>query len=138
MKATTTKAYLSCASASEGRPKAELGDNDSKSGAFSFRFTINNLTNETLTYTLSSSLLTESIYAGQFIAASPYGLDTKVTFQGGDTVTVPAGGSVDVQASIRLTAADKAYMDQFPNGIFTEGYVYATPPSPPRASSPWC
>ena len=127
VKATTTKAYLSCASASEGRPKAELGDNDSKSGAFSFRFTINNLTNETLTYTLSSSLLTESIYAGQFIAASPYGLETKVTFQGGDTVTVPAGGSVDVQASIRLTAADKAYMDQFPNGIFTEGYVYATP-----------
>ena len=125
VKATTTKAYLTGTSASEGRPKAEIGDNDSKDGIFNFSFEINNLTDEVLTYTLDSSLLTESIYGDRFIAAAPYGLTTRVTFEGGNTVNVPANGRVTVNAEISLTDADKEYMNRFPNGIFVEGFVYA-------------
>ena len=129
VKATTTKAYLTGTSASEGRPKAEIGDNDSKDGIFNFSFEINNLTDEALTYTLDSSLLTESIYGDRFIAAAPYGLTTRVTFEGGNTVNVPANGRVTVNAEINLTDADKEYMNRFPNGIFVEGFVYAVPVS---------
>ena len=41
-------------------------------------------------------------------------------------VTVPAGETVKVSGKIVLTDADKAYLDKFPNGIFVEGFVYAT------------
>lgn len=136
VKATTTKAYLTGTSASEGRPKAEIGDNDSKDGIFNFSFEINNLTDEALTYTLDSSLLTESIYGDRFIAAAPYGLTTRVTFEGGNTVNVPANGRVTVNSEISLTDADKEYMNRFPNGIFVEGFVYAVPVSGSEAEQP--
>ena len=44
----------------------------------------------------------------------------------GDTITVPAGETVSVDVEIRLTADDKAYLDLFPNGIYVEGFLYAT------------
>jgi len=43
-----------------------------------------------------------------------------------DQVTVPAGETVKISGEIVLTDADKAYLNQFPNGIYVEGYVYAT------------
>ena len=43
-----------------------------------------------------------------------------------DQVTVPAGETVEISGEIVLTAADKAYLNQFPNGIYVEGFVYAT------------
>lgn len=41
--ATTTPAYLSNKDASEGRPKIEFGDDDNKTGVYTFTFEINNL-----------------------------------------------------------------------------------------------
>ncbi len=41
------------------------------------------------------------------------------------SVTVPAGQSVALTAKIVLTEADKAYVEQFPNGIYVEGFAYA-------------
>ncbi|MBQ7231097.1 MAG: S8 family serine peptidase [Oscillospiraceae bacterium] len=52
-------------------------------------------------------------------------LTAKVTTPA-DQVTVPAGETVKLSGEIILTDADKAYLDQFPNGIYVEGYVYAT------------
>ena len=43
-----------------------------------------------------------------------------------DQVTVPAGETVKLSGKITLTAADKEYLNQFPNGIYVEGYLYAT------------
>lgn len=43
-----------------------------------------------------------------------------------DQVTVPAGETVKLSGKIVLTEDDKAYLEQFPNGIYVEGYVYAT------------
>ena len=44
----------------------------------------------------------------------------------GDQVTVPAGETVMLSGEIVLTEADKQYLNQFPNGIYVEGFVYAT------------
>ncbi len=43
-----------------------------------------------------------------------------------DQVTVPAGETVTIAGEITLTDADREYLNNFPNGIFVEGYVYAT------------
>ena len=127
VKATTTPAYLSNSAAGEGRPKVEFGDDPSKTGVYEFSFQINNLTDEELVYEFDSSVMTESIYADYFIANSPYGLEAKVETP--DQVSVPANGSVTVHAKLTLTAADKAYLDKFPNGMYVEGYLYANPVS---------
>ena len=123
--ATATPAYLSNSAASEGRPKVEFGDDPNKTGVYEFSFEINNLSDEALVYGFDSSVMTESIYADYFIANSPYALEAKVETP--DQVTVPANGSVTVNATLTLTAADKAYLDKFPNGIYVEGFLYATP-----------
>ncbi len=61
------------------------------------------------------------------------GLDTDVdvtaTFGGTvsgdtDTVTVPAGKTVNVDVTLTLSDSDKTYMEQFENGIYVEGFVY--------------
>ncbi len=123
--ATTSGAYLSNPTASEGRPKIEFGDDPTRSGDYSFSFTITNISGEEKSYTFDSSVLSESISMGVFIAGTPYALEAKVVLP--DSVTVPAGETVTVKASLKLTDSDKEYLEQFPNGIYVEGYIYANP-----------
>lgn len=206
--ATTSPAYLSNPDATEGRPKVEFGDDPAKTGEYTFRFTVTNLSGEEQSYTFRSSVLTEAIYeAGgmQFIDNSPYALAAQVEVQSnadlglkydfnddgeittadarvllrhvdgtaaldesnvhyayldvnGDgtvdaadakvitdycaelevavdltetiaepvnTVTVPAGETVELTGTLTLTDEDKAYLAQFPNGIYVEGFLYA-------------
>ncbi|MBE6945397.1 MAG: hypothetical protein E7459_04840 [Ruminococcaceae bacterium] len=43
-------------------------------------------------------------------------------------ITVPAGGSVQVDVTIELSEEDRAYIDEsFVNGTYVEGYVYLIP-----------
>ncbi len=125
--ATTTPAYLSNPAASEGRPKVEFGDDPAKTGVYTFTFEIHNLTSEELVYNITSSVMTEKIAYGMFMAGSPYALEAEVVVEGGNLVTVPADGVALVEASITLTANDKAYLSNFENGIYVEGFVYAEP-----------
>ena len=127
LKATTTPAYLSNPDASESRPKIEFGDDPERTGVYTFTFTITNISDEAASYTFDSSVLTESIYAGYFIANSPYALEAKVQMP--ELVEVPAGETVTVEATLTLTENDIAYLEQFPNGIYVEGYIYANPAS---------
>ena len=135
--AVTTQAYLSTAADADGvtRPKAELGSNGS--GYFTFSFQVNNLSDETLTYTLTSSSLTEGIVTQDGVKFSDQvstrldSDDFTVTY-GGDaedgTVTVPANGTATVDVTIQLTSdyLDELY-DNFENGNYCEGYVYLQP-----------
>lgn len=41
-----------------------------------------------------------------------------------NTIVVPAGESVTLTATITLTDTDKTYLNQFPNGIYVEGFMY--------------
>ena len=125
VKATTTKAYLSNPAASEGRPKVEFGDDPERAGVYTFSFTITNISGETVSYTFDSSVLSETIQMGVLIGNAPYGLEAKVQMPA--LVEVPAGETVTVEAKLELTENDKAYLEQFPNGIWVEGYIYANP-----------
>lgn len=214
-KATATPVYLSNPAAFEGRPKAELGDDPTKGGVYSFAFDITNLSEYDVTYAFRPSVMTEGIttlYGKQYLAAEPYGLTAGVEVRGysggsflkydfnedgrittadarvllrhvngvetigsenrhspyldvnGDgrvnradaemlvnycagmtvsanllsrvfvgaeeqvnQITVPAGGTVNLSATLTLSQADKQYLNQFPNGIYVEGYLYAEP-----------
>ncbi len=126
--ALKAEAYLSVKG--QKLPKAELGDDPAKTGAYTFTFRIHNMADHEQTYTLSGSVLTEDVldYGDglEFMANYDRELDGKVTFSR-STVTVPAGGIVPVEATVKLTAGDKAWLDEhYANGIYIEGFVYAT------------
>ena len=205
--ATSSPAYLSNPNASETRPKAELGDDANRTGVYEFTFEITNLSDENLVYEFDSTIMTEKIYSGYFIANEPYGLEAELVVQsivpgksvlrydfnddgvittadarvllrhiagtrtvsqsslhyeyldinrdgsvdfadvrvitdycaektvavdmnavvGFDVnqISVPANSTVTLYATLTLTENDKAYVNQFPNGIFVEGYLYA-------------
>lgn len=123
--AITSGAYLSVSGSS--KPKAELGDDPDRTGEYTFRFFIRNLTDADKTYTLDASLLTEDIvtYGGyDFMAGYDRALEGEVRFSR-DTVTVAAGSIAAVTATVTLSDGDKAWLDtHYENGGYVEGFVY--------------
>ena len=135
-KAVTTNTYLTV---DGGRPKAELGD--SADGTFEFSFTVHNIGEENVTYTLDASALTEAVgsaYGEYFMVGYEMSFsDGTVTFDA-DTVTVPAGGTATVKVTIALAADDMAALDQiYPNGTYVEGFVYLTADNGTALSMPY-
>ena len=130
--ATAAKAYLT---AEDGtRPKVELGDDAQKSGSYTVKFQLHNLSGETLTYTLGGYIQTD----GQEVTKQIGGVDvhqvTELPYLLGkidaQTVTVPSKGTVTVTVPVGLTEANKAYLDaNFKNGTYVEGFVTLTPES---------
>lgn len=132
--AITTNAYLSV----EGNelPKAELGE--SSQGIYSFRFSINNLSDKTLEYTIDTVSLTEGIitngntkYIDQNSRRLEKGTDFIINYSGdiaGNTINVPANSSADIFVELELTEKMRNYIDEnFENGNYVEGYVYLNP-----------
>ncbi len=125
--ALKAEAYLSVDG--QDKPKAELGDDPAKTGTYNFSFNIHNFGTEAKTYYLSGSLLTEDVVSYgeglEFMADYDRKLGGEVTFSK-RSVTVPAGGSVRVDATAKLTVADRVWLNEhYPNGIYVEGFVYA-------------
>lgn len=117
------------------RPKAELGWN--KYGVYKFSFDIHNISDEDITYTLSSVSLSEGITYANGVAFAD-GItrrlgedDFKMTFSCADrngTVTVGAGQTVTVNATLTLSGSYlKELFANFENGNYVEGYVYLQP-----------
>ena len=131
--ATSTKAYLTAADGS--RPKVELGDDAQKSGSYTVKFQLHNLSGEELTYTLGGYVQTDGQEVTKQIGGKdvhqvtelPYRLEAKIPAQ---TVTVPANGTETVSVAVSLTEADKQYLSEnFKNGTYVEGFVTLTPES---------
>ncbi len=203
--ATSSGAFLSNPEAHEGRPKGEMGDDDQRTGAFQFPFEINNFSDEDLTYTFDSAVLTETLVNDTFIGNTATELEAKIqvvsddgtsimkydfngdgrittadaralllvvagaaemdaaradyydvngdgevnkadadvitaycaelevdvnledmdmSYEQVDSITVPAGQTVKLTAQIQLTENDIAVVEQFPNGIYVEGFLY--------------
>lgn len=126
-RATKAKAYLS--SAEGGLPKAELGS--STSGSFSFSFQANNLSTNEIQYEVGVTVLTENTVKEDgktYLAQSPRQLGAdEVTVTAPSTVTLRASGPETVNVSLALTEKGKATLEDFPNGIYLEGFVTLTP-----------
>ncbi len=142
-KAVTSPAYLTISSGEgkEKTPKASLGD--STSGVYSFTFTLNNLSDQPHTYTMSATLLTDqyqTLEGVDYMTETGHALvDSQVAFSGGNSVTVQPNSSISVTATVTLGAQDMAYMkDHYANGIYVDGFVTlkASDPEDPDLGMP--
>lgn len=132
-KAMETKAYFSV----DGSDKAklELGDDPDRTGEYTLTFRLNNLSSEARSYNLALDVFTETVAAdGRTVAERAYMLDGMYTYTvtadgkaAGETITLPADGSVEISIDLTLDEAAKNYLDEnFKNGMYVEGYVRLT------------
>ena len=130
--ATSTKAYLTAVGG--GRPKVELGDDANKTGEYTIKFKVHNLSDKPLTYAVGGYVQTDAKEVTkklgdkdvEQVTELPYKLSTQIAAQ---EITVPASGTVTVTVPVSLNQADRDYMDSFANGTYIEGFVTLTPSS---------
>ncbi len=120
--------------ADDDRPKIELGDDANKTGVYSMKFYVRNVSSEALVFKANTYLMTESVSLdGLSVGEQAYMLtgESVWTVQGvsgtlsdGDTITVPANSSLAIEVGITLSDEDKAYIDgHFENGMYIEGFL---------------
>lgn len=111
-------------------PKTKISLGDKLGDSFTLRFTIQNLTDEDVTYDdVSLDVLTDGYETNQTDGQYDIVLDNSV--QLGvvsntlpETVTVPADGTVNISAEVTLDSAELAENSQiFTNGFFIDGFV---------------
>ncbi len=125
------------------KTKLELGDDPDKTGEYTLNFTVHNFGDADLTYDLSTYVMTEGVsetktsHGETTVTESAYILEgatsilTTKDSEGGyikdNTVTVLAGGKLDLTVTIVLSDEDKKYLDEsFENGMYVEGFVVLT------------
>ena len=137
LKATTTQAYLYTTNAdgsNSGKTKMELGDDARRTGVYTMSFKLVNLSGNALSYELGNYTMTESVSADRkYVAERAYILDSSAEYTvtngtlSGKTVTVQGGQTAEITVRIKLSGADKAYLNErFPNGMYVEGFVTLT------------
>lgn len=130
--ATKSNAYISVENST--KPKIELGDDKNRTGSYEMKYTINNISNKALEYTLDLDVMTESVSSSDsnYVAEKSYMLDN--TFKAyvnnvevtNKKVTVPANGSLTVTYKYELNDTDRAYIESnFAYGIYVEGFAKA-------------
>ena len=130
--ATAAKAYLT---AEDGtRPKVELGDDAQKSGSYTVKFQLHNLSDENLTYTLGGYIQTDGQEVTKQIGGEDVHQVTELPYLLGkidaQTVTVAGGAVETVTVNVHLSDVNKQYLDDnFENGTYVEGFVTLTPES---------
>lgn len=126
--AVSTNAYLTVPEVA--RPKLELGENND--GNWEFTVTVNNFGATELTYEVDVQTLAETpalngLYARQWYFltnGTPYDVSDYMTIEAPETITVPAGESVDVEFEITATEELKNFCEvYFTSGMYLEGYV---------------
>lgn len=82
-KATTSPVYiLMDKNGTDGKVKAELGDDSDRTGVYSFDFTLYNLSDEMQYYTVDSSVLTEEVVKNDYFMGTSHELKPEVKISG--------------------------------------------------------
>lgn len=129
--AIASQAYIQV----EGSNKAklELGDDPNRTGEYKLSFQVVNFSNTAKTYTLDTTVLGQKADGGQikngkvnylvYDYAKELSANVTSNLTNG-TLTVPANSTANVTVTVKLSAADKAYIDErFPYGSYVEGFV---------------
>ncbi|MGN0823622.1 MAG: leucine-rich repeat protein [Candidatus Coproplasma sp.] len=125
----TDAKYYMCA---DGRPKAELGEDESKTGVYNIVFYVNNFGASDLKFKTKSIFMTETLSkdglsvaekAHLFESKGEWKVGGKSVAEGGE-ITVAAGTTQEIEVTLRLSASEKKYLDDtFKNGMFVEGFL---------------
>ncbi|MBQ8720511.1 MAG: leucine-rich repeat protein [Clostridia bacterium] len=138
-----TAAYIITYDRADGsvsdKSKIELGDDPTKSGEYTLNFSVYNFGTSALSYDISTIVMTEGVYetlthkGDTTVTEEGYLLEgATVTVSGNSvavkdgksTLTVAAGATASVTVKIKLSDANKKYLDDsFKNGMYVEGFV---------------
>ncbi len=119
------------------KAKIEYGDDRDRTGVYDLVFTINNISDKSLTYNVGALIQTEgvsetpTVRGDTTVTEKGYELSPKVTVtqvdnapHKGTSVTVGANGKATVTVRIELSESDKAYLEQsFKYGMYVEGFI---------------
>ena len=120
------------------KTKIELGDDPKKTGEYELVFAIKNFGSKTLSYDLDAYVLTEGVSETLTNKGDTTVTETAHVLEGaqisivsiengardGNTVSVDAGKTAKIKVSLKLSDADKKYLDDsFENGMYVEGYL---------------
>lgn len=117
------------------RTKLELGDDPTRTGIYTMKFNVKNISGNAVTYDLSLIAMTETVSTSDknYVAEKDRILSGGTVFSAeggalsGTRLTVEAGGTAIVTAVYTMSAADRASMEeQFPYGMYVEGFVRLT------------
>lgn len=112
--ALTTNAYLTVPGSE--KPKAELGDDEAKTGVYEYTFEVNNLSGEELYYLLDTSVQTERpMYDGEniFMQGLPFTLNGDATVTYSSANKVELGKMVSSVESADAEDAEPAVVTEF-------------------------
>lgn len=134
-KVVTTKAYL--AGKNNTRSKIELRDDPKRTGVYEMEFSVVNISQSPVSYDLSLDAMTESVSTSDkyYVAEKAQMLSNAFTLEkvsgegsvSGVSVTVPAGQTLDLKLTYKLSQDDKNTIESlFPYGMYVEGYVKLT------------
>jgi len=98
---------------SDGKVKAELGDDPERTGEYTVAFTINNMTDEEVTYDLGGVIFTQAI-DGEFLSYGTENLNATFTWTvNGEDLTVSAEDNLDFNGDGILNSADAVALLDF-------------------------
>lgn len=130
-KAMATEAYLYVPGTN--KTKLSLGDDKEKTGEYTLRFNLKNMSGNTKVYTLDTLTMTETVSSdGITVAEKAYmlggGIVTYSASNGGSiedgVLVVDPYADVELVVTIQLNDAEKEYLNNnFENGMYVEGFV---------------
>lgn len=142
-KAVSADAYITMNDRTDGKVKAELGDDPARTGVYQISFTVHNLATRAQSFKLDATTLTQALFeeyanSGEtercdYLDTWTTELEAAVTYQVGGvesngTFRVGASGKAEVTVTITLPEALKAQLDEdYVNGAYLEGYIYVMP-----------
>ncbi|MDD4291233.1 MAG: leucine-rich repeat protein [Clostridia bacterium] len=124
--AVLSNAYLSVTG--KDSTSLSIGHDKNKEGIYTLKFNLVNFGTESLSYAINPDVITETFNYGD-LGLVPYELNPDWTLAvsngtiEGTAVTVEGGQTAIITVVLYLTNKDIAYLDQFENGIYVEGFV---------------
>lgn len=94
--ATSADSYVLVKGQDDGKVKVEFGDDAEKTGVYQFSFSLNNLTDKPLDYSLYADLFTQDLFTSEGVDF----LDTWTTALNGNTTFLVNGKNVATQADL--------------------------------------
>ncbi len=106
-------------------PKAELGDDPSKTGVYTIEFTVKNNMDVAGTFKLTTNVLTDTMDEDGNLAQ--YNNDitgfTEIQTNVGDTFTLQPDEEKAIKVTVTLTQTMKYMLEGFVNGAYIDGFV---------------
>jgi lactocepin len=119
--------------AEDDRPKAELGEDENKTGVYTIKFYVSNFGESALSFKTKSLFMTETISSDGLSVAEKAHMLTDIAaiwkingtqVAEGESFTVAAGTVSTIEVTLQLSDAEKKYIDtNFVNGMYVEGFL---------------